>query len=214
MKKHLSLYVLLAALCFTLSPQKARAQVDEYLYVDGTATIYIKVTGTPEEFPDLWYSTDKTNWTQITGATNWNTPTNAKTYFKGNNPNGFNHSSTNFVSIAITGGNPALAGNVMSLLGDDFSTNKTIPCDYCFYGLFSPYPPTAFSTTFNGAAVSTSTSLSKAHTLVLPATNLTAYCYAYMFAGNAGLYTGPKLPAMVMQPWCYAHMFVCCMNNF
>ena len=215
MKKLLSLFVPLMALFLTLAPQTVRAQINEYLYVDGSATINIKVTGTVDEFPDLWYSTDKSNWTQITGATNWNTPTNAKTYFKGNNKSGFNHSSTNFVSIAITGGNPSLKGNVMSLIDDvNFATNNsTIPCDYCFYALFCPYPPTAFSTSYS-STLSTSTSLSKTHELVLPATTLTAYCYAYMFAGNSGLFTGPSLPAMVMQPWCYAHMFDNCMNSF
>ncbi|MBR1516359.1 MAG: InlB B-repeat-containing protein [Paludibacteraceae bacterium] len=216
MKKHLSLYVLLAALCFTLSPQKARAQVDEYLKVVGTTTFYIKVTGTVDEFPDLWYSYDKTSWTQITGATNWNTPSASSTvtYFKGHNPNGFNHSSTNFVSIAITGGNPTLAGNVMSLLGDDFSTNKTIPCDYCFYGLFTPYPPSSFSSSYSYSSTSTSTSLRNARDLVLPATNLKAYCYAYMFAQNTSLYSAPKLPATVMAPWCYARMFEYCTSLY
>ncbi len=204
----------LLAWLMTLAPHSAKAQVNEYLKVVGSATINIKVTGTVSEFPDLWYSTDRSNWTPITGATNWNTG-NVTTYFKGHNPGGFNHSSTNFVSIAITGGNPSLAGNVMSLIDDvNFATNySTIPCDYCFYALFSPVPPSSFNTSYSTSS-STSSSLQKAHELVLPATNLRAYCYAYMFAQNSGLFNAPALPATVMQPWCYAHMFEYCINNF
>ncbi|MBR1922908.1 MAG: InlB B-repeat-containing protein [Paludibacteraceae bacterium] len=217
MKKLFSFCLVIAAVLLTLSPQMARAQVNEYLSVKGSATIYIKVTGTiaAADFPDLWYSTDKSNWTQITGATNWNTG-NVTTYFKGNNPDGFNHSSSNYVSISITSGNPSLAGNIMSLIDDvNFATNNsTIPCDYCFYGLFCPSPPTSFTEGYSFASTGSTSSLYHAKDLVLPATNLKAYCYAYMFALQSSLYDAPALPATVMKPWCYAHMFDYCINNF
>ncbi|MBP5477078.1 MAG: InlB B-repeat-containing protein, partial [Paludibacteraceae bacterium] len=219
MKKHLSLLALCAAMLFAFAPQTARAQVNEYLKVVGNATVVVKQTGTVSEWPDLWYQIDEGNWVQVLEPCSLTVPTNSGSVphymrFKGNNPDGFNKSSSNFISFAITGGNPAVQGNVMSLIGgDNFSSLTTIPCDYCFYALFCPYPPASFSTSFS-SSLSTSTSLSKTHELVLPATTLTAYCYAYMFAGNSGLYTGPSLPATVMQPWCYAHMFDNCMNSF
>ncbi|MBR4547014.1 MAG: InlB B-repeat-containing protein, partial [Paludibacteraceae bacterium] len=210
------LLILLSFLTFTLP---STAQQNEYLKVVGNATVVVKQTGTVSEWPDLWYQIDEGSWVQVLEPCTLTVPTNSGSVphymrLKGNNPDGFNKSSSNFISFAITGGNPAVQGNVMSLIGgDNFSSLTTIPCDYCFYALFCPYPPTSFSTSFS-SSLSTSTSLSKAHELVLPATTLTAYCYAYMFAGNVGLYTGPSLPAMVMQPWCYAHMFDNCMNSF
>lgn len=199
------------------------AQVNEYLKVVGSATVVVKQTGTVSEMPDLWYSIDGGDWSKVTidqlpcslqvQGISYSHPQNGYVRFKGNNPGGFNHSSTNFISFAVTGGNPAVEGNVMSLLGEDFATNTTIPCDYCFYALFSPYPPTSFATSFSSSSTSASTSLARAHELVLPATELKPYCYAYMFAQNSGLYSAPALPATVMQPWCYAHMFEYCINN-
>lgn len=219
MKKRLSLLALFAAALFAFAPMTARAQLNEYLKVVGNATVVVKQTGTVSEWPDLYYQIDEGNWVQVLEPCTLTVPTNSGSVphymrLKGNNPDGFNKSSSNFISFAITGGNPAIQGNVMSLIDPvNFATATTIPCDYCFYALFCPYPPSAFSTSYS-STVSTSTSLSKTHELVLPATTLTAYCYAYMFAGNSGLYTGPSLPAMVMQPWCYAHMFDNCMNSF
>ena len=219
MKKLLSLFSLFLLLLLTFS-QTLSAQINEYLKVVGNATVVVKQTGTVSEWPDLWYQIDEGSWVQVLEPCTLTVPTNSGSVphymrLKGNNSDGFNKSSSNFISFAITGGNPAVQGNVMSLIGgDNFSSLTTIPCDYCFYALFCPYPPTAFSTSYSSTLSSTSTSLSKTHELVLPATTLTAYCYAYMFAGNSGLYTGPSLPATVMQPWCYAHMFDNCMNNF
>ncbi len=218
MKKSLPLFPFFLLLLLTFS-QTLSAQINEYLKVVGNATVVVKQTGTVSEWPDLYYQIDEGSWVQVLEPCTLTVPNNSGSVphymrLKGNNPDGFNKSSSNFISFAITGGNPAVQGNVMSLIGgDNFSSLNTIPCDYCFYALFCPYPPTAFSTSYS-STVSTSTSLSKAHELVLPATTLTAYCYAYMFAGNVSLFTGPSLPAMVMQPWCYAHMFDYCINNF
>ncbi len=212
------LYSLIAVLL--LFSQSVFSQVGEYLQVVGDMTINIKVTGSPD-FPDLEYSFDKVNWTPITGATSFNKSRGLNSnpvpvcYFRGNNPDGFNKSATDYVSITITGGNPSLAGNVMSLLSkDDFIDLTAIPCDYCFYGLFCPNPPATFTTSYSFASTGSSTSLYHAKDLVLPATELKAYCYAYMFALNSGLIDAPELPATVMKPWCYAHMFDYCINSF
>lgn len=222
MKKQLSLFGSLIALMM-LSAMPAAAQVDEYLMIEGSATVNIKMTGTVSDWPDLWYSIDRGDWVKVTDAdtridvpaVSYSHPDVGTVHFKGTNPAGFNRSSTDYLSIAITGGNPALKGNVMSLIGgDNFSSLTAIPCDYCFYGLFCPNPPSKFSTASTYHSTSSSTCLAHAKEMVLPATELKPYCYAYMFAYNTGLYDSPVLPATVMQPWCYAHMFEYCMNNF
>ena len=225
MKKHLSsLFVLLIALLAALAPQTAQAQVNEYLKVVGSATVVVRQTGTVTEMPDLWYSIDGADWIKVTldqlpctlnvQGISYSHPEVGYVRFKGNNPGGFNKNASAYITFAITGGNPSIEGNVMSLLGENFATNKTIPCDYCFYALFCPNPPTKFSTASTYHSTSSSTCLAHAKEMVLPATELKPYCYAYMFAYNTGLYDSPVLPATVMQPWCYAHMFEYCMNNF
>ena len=219
MKKLFSLFGSLIALMM-LSVMPAAAQTNDYLQVVGNMTVKVVITGSPD-MPDLWYSFDKSEWIQITEeitinkskSYNWD-PTPV-CYFKGNNPQGFNKSATDYVSFAVTGGNPSVEGNVMSLVGgDNFSSLTSIPCNYCFYALFCPNPPAKFSTTGTYHSTSSSTSLYHAKDMVLPATKLMPYCYAYMFAYNTGLYDSPVLPALEMQPYCYAHMFEYCMNNF
>ncbi len=222
MKKHLSLLSLVFAF-LTVLPQAAQAQVNEYTTIEGSATVYVQTTGTVSEFPDLWYSIDGGEWIKVTEGGiridvqgySYSHPLTGYVRFKGNNPTGFNHSSTDYVSIAVKGGNPTLKGNVMSLIGgDNFSSLTTIPCDYCFYALFCPNPPASFTERYDFASTGSCTNLYHAKDFVLPATELTAYCYAYMFALNSSLYDGPALPATVMKPWCYAHMFDYCINNF
>ena len=222
MKKNLLLFSLLSLLCLSL-PQFVSAQLNEYTTIEGSTTIYIQTTGTVSDFPDLWYSLDGGDWIQVTqGGTridvqgySYSHPLTGYVRFKGNNPTGFNHSSTDYVSIAVKGGNPALKGNVMSLIGgDNFSQLTTIPCDYCFYALFCPSGPTSFTTSISFASTGACSNLKNAKDFVLPATELKAYCYAYMFALNSGLADAPALPATVMKPWCYAHMFDYCINSF
>ena len=202
MKKLFSLFGSLIALTM-LSVMPAAAQTNDYLQIEGNMTVKVVITGSPD-MPDLWYSFDKSEWIQITEeitinkskSYNWD-PTPV-CYFKGNNPQGFNKSATDYVSITITGGNPDLKGNVMSLIGgDNFASLTSIPCDYCFYGLF----------------MSNTTCLHNAQELVLPATDLKAHCYECMFKSNKSLVTTPILPATKMAPWCYAHMFENCINS-
>ncbi len=222
MKKLFSLFSLIS-LVFLCLPKSLTAQVNEYTTIEGSSTIYIQTTGTVTDFPDLWYSLDGGDWIKITESGtridvqgySYSHPLTGYVRFKGNNPTGFNHSSTDYVSIAIKGGNPSLKGNVMSLIGgDNFSSLTSIPCDYCFYALFCPNPPSSFTSSVSFASTGSCTNLYHAKDLVLPATELKAYCYAYMFALNSGLFDAPELPATVMKPWCYAHMFDYCINNF
>ena len=48
--------------------------------------------------------------------------------------------------------------------------------------------------------------------LLLPATQLTSYCYAHLFDGCTNLTTAPALPANTLQDYCYQYMFNGCTN--
>lgn len=112
-------------------------------------------------------------------------------YIRGNNPNGFSFSQTNFSSFKIDG-IVICEGNVMHLL--DYTQDlDTIPNDYCFYRLFSG-----------------SYGLQQAPEL--PATTLTRYCYTSMFENCSALKTAPVLSATTMFQDCYKAMFDRCMN--
>ena len=54
------------------------------------------------------------------------------------------------------------------------------------------------------------TGLISAENLILPATTLANYCYAYMFQGCYSLVTAPELPATALAASCYLYMFKGC----
>ena len=88
-----------------------------------------------------------------------------------------------------------IEGNIMSLFyGDDADGEVSLSGKNCaFFDLFS------------------GTRVEKAHRLKLPATTLTEYCYANMFANCTNLIAIPDvLPATVMQLGCYFSMFRGC----
>ncbi len=86
-------------------------------------------------------------------------------------------------------------GNIMSLVNEEsFVTAKTLTSESAFRGLFGDY-----------------SALTDASGLKLPATTLSASCYAYMFRNCANLTTAPEiLPAMTLAQGCYGHMFEFC----
>ena len=86
-------------------------------------------------------------------------------------------------------------GNIMSLIsGDNFVDNKTLTQINTFYCLFS-----------------NNSKLLSAKYLILPATTLTNYCYAFMFYNCTRLTTAPKLlPATTLADYCYYSMFIDC----
>ena len=210
MKKLFYLFVPLLALLLTLVPMTVQAQVNEYFNIYNTDNSYsaikIRVKGNPGI--ELYYSTDKNTWTEITTSGSSTetvklTLSGAATtyYFKGNNSTPFHKDDNNYVHFSVyssQGGTAyirKLAGNIMSLVyGDDFQTEgDVIPCDYCFKNLFA------------GSAYKVDASA-----LSLPATTLTTGCYYGMFesSGSYWYLTGfPKLPAQNLKPYCYARMF-------
>jgi len=93
-------------------------------------------------------------------------------------------------------GNFKVYGNSMSLIyGDNFANQTSFPAN--------------ISNNFEGLFI-LSTYLTDASNLILPATTLTDYCYAYMFMGCTALTNAPALPATILANYCYNGMFMDC----
>ena len=144
------------------------------------------------------WSTDKTNWTSVTshysspGRTITTLNTGDKIYLKGTNTQLSKGSA--YCKFNSTG-NYNVYGNIMSLLyGDNFIGQTTLPsATYNFYSIFR------------------SSKVVDASNLILPATTLTDYCYAYMFMGCTALTSAPlTLPATTLADRCYESMFDGC----
>lgn len=84
-------------------------------------------------------------------------------------------------------------GNVMSLIyGDNFANQTSIQFVSPFRALFK------------------NTKLLSCENLVLPATTLSAGCYAEMFQGCTSITKAPELPALTLTQSCYPSMFDGC----
>ncbi len=135
----------------------------------------------------------------------------------GNNPEGFSKGENEFSQFIMTGSIVA-KGNVMSLIE---STNKCdkIPCDYCFYRLFSDCdaliqaPELPASVLTDGCYMemfSRCTMMKEAPKL--PALSLPEHCYFSMFSYCTNLTQAPELPATSLNIACYSDMFFNCTN--
>ena len=128
--------------------------------------------------PDMKYSLDGINWTSW-DYTQISIPNGHWIYMKGNNPDGFNQSNTNYRYFGM-GGRIKASGSIMSLIDDGDGTLLTIPKTnyYCFTYLFSGCD--ALLTVPE-----------------LPATKLYVRCYNLMFRNCTRLTTIPYdlLPA-------------------
>ncbi|MBQ6280101.1 MAG: leucine-rich repeat protein [Mycoplasma sp.] len=144
---------------------------------------------------DLQYSKDKTNWSSYSNEISINQ--GQTLYLKGNNPDGWSQSRTVYSYLSIIG-SVSINGNVMGLLDNGAKPGEegditTIPCDYCFIGLFE-----------------NSTGIESVSEDFLPATTLAYGCYVGMFDGCTSLTAGPELPATTLTNGCYAYMFSSC----
>ena len=94
--------------------------------------------------------------------------------------------------------NISLAGNIMSLVyGHNFREQYSLKgYDYIFYGF-------AGSELYGPAVKSI-------ENLILPAIELSEYCYSYMFNGNVNIKKAPELPATILAEGCYMGMFSSC----
>ena len=147
--------------------------------------------------PDLQYSTDGIYWTICSESKQINISQGERLYLRGNNPTGWSHSDWNFSFLRITG-DVSVSGNVMALLDNGAAPGEqgditNIPCEYCFYSLFDG-----------------STGITSISEDFLPATNLTNYCYSFMFQYCSSLVKAPNLPATTLADGCYAWMFPYC----
>lgn len=119
----------------------------------------------------------------------------------GVNSNLSNPSSINALSVRVDK-KSYVYGNVMSMVNDagDFATDVTL-ADYAMPGLFS-----------GNYSASNHIDFLADKPLMLPATNISKYCYNGMFAHCKELSTLPSgfLPATVMQEGCYRFMFDQC----
>ena len=88
-------------------------------------------------------------------------------------------------------------GNVMSLIHPvDYATNTNLSSfDNAFRGLFQ-----------NNTFVRSH----EIKELILPATELSDFCYSRMFSGCTSLSKAPELPATSLAPFCYLEMFRDC----
>ena len=168
-------------------------------------------------YPELYYSTDKANWTIWDYGDYALTITRDRpVYIRGNNPGGFSKNNGRYSRFSSTGDGFSVSGDIMSLI--DYEHELTaIPSIYCFRSLFEgctglvsvpELPATTltegcYSRMFYGC-----TRLTKAPDL--PATALAKNCYSYMFSGCSGLTEAPALPATELAEYCYQNMFSDC----
>ena len=149
------------------------------------------IVHTGDNNPDVQYSLDDgATWTVLAGG---DTVTLAhkgdKALLRGDNPEGFSKSRSQYSTFKMTG-KVAASGSVMSLI-DGTGLSTEIPNGYCFCRLFR-----------------NCTSLTQAPEL--PATSLTIYCYDAMFLGCTNLKQVPTLPATTLANFCYDGMFAGC----
>lgn len=157
------------------------------------SSIEVITTGTISV--DLQYSFDGIKWEVYTSYTRTlNVERGQTVLFKGNNPTGFNTSSTNYIRFNLVG-NISVSGNVMGLIDNGSGTTTTIPNDSCFIRLFYG-----------------STGITSVSANFLPATTLTPNCYSLMFGTCSNLTTPPNLPATTLTQSCYFGMFYQCSN--
>ena len=107
-------------------------------------------------------------------------------------------SSSTLYCTKITGSGEGFTckvyGNIMSLVDEEgFATATTLSDSYTFKYLFA-----------------TNTTLTDASGLLLPATQLAAYCYQQMFQSCTALTAAPELPATELASYCYNQMFRNC----
>ncbi|MBP5482599.1 MAG: leucine-rich repeat protein [Paludibacteraceae bacterium] len=138
-----------------------------------------------------------------------------KALLRGNNPEGFSRSRTQYSTFEMTG-KVSASGSVMSLI-DGVGKTLVVPASFCFHSLFEgctsltqapELPATTLTENCYRAIFSGCTSLTQAP--ALPATTLAYSCYESMFSGCTSLTQAPKLPATTLAEACYFGMFSSC----
>lgn len=204
---------------YNLKPEEIPSLEETLLTFVITSVGYIKWVASDESFTKtIEYTKDNgVTWNSITSSTegvSFRVNAGDVVQFRGNNAS-YSQSITQYNSFDSSTCKFYVRGNVMSLVDSvNYATATTFSDDYVFYSLFE-----------------NCTGLTDISELVLPATSLTDYCYAYMFYGCTSLcksmtlgniedlyYTVPtantvslpSLPATTLAASCYNSMFAGC----
>ena len=154
----------------------------------------------------IQWSVDKETWTDASSTADGTVMAtiNAgdKIYFKGENDSYAQYTGPGICGNCFVSDKEFnVSGNIMSLVyGDDFLTHEITLSDYAFGPLFSKY----------GSYPNPDNNVVDASNLILPATTLSKYCYAFMFWECMKLNAAPvELPATTLASYCYYCMFGC-----
>lgn len=179
--------------------QEAHDYKNDYLTFNITSPGVIKWTALNNDLRrTIEYKKNDDGWVSIyssTAGTSINVTTGDVLQFKGDNASYGSVSPRRYNSFYGSTATFTAEGNVMSLIDSTwFATANTISENGALRCLFN-----------------SCTGLTDASGLVLPATNITQYCYAEMFYRCFNLTAPPKiLPAMTLADYCYQSMFDMC----
>ena len=192
------------------------------------------------EHPNLQISYDNITWRDVTeeewyaynssGNYIFNLEPDSTIYFKGDNPDGFNHGIDEICDyvrfvFSSNSGSIKVSGNIMSLINSTKYTDFQDKHAYSFFRLFSA----SENDTIKNTAIVDAKDLILANNTAescymcmfdsqynlteapeLPATILAENCYKNIFKYCASLTSTPELPATTLAPYCYASMFEGC----
>ena len=155
------------------------------MYFEAVEATTYTFTKNSDTTGDLYYSTDKINWTQFSsGIATESFSIGSKVYIKGDiSASVFNGSGPGYFSST---GKFNAGGNIMSMF--NFGELKKYACTRLF----------------------SSCSIVDASDLELPAMTLANNCYESMFYDCANLIAAPALPATELAYGCYYAMFDAC----
>lgn len=171
---------------------------NEYLTftaLEAPLTVRLQKNGSPSTI-SLQYSTDGSDWIDYTVDDNITVNNvNDKVMFKAKTTNTAFSSNSNSLYKFYLNAACKVSGNIMSLLDANCECTTLFDAGQAFRNLFEG-----------------ETNLVDASELMLPATILTSYCYAYMFYHCTSLSAPPReLPATTPSNNCYQSMFEQCM---
>ena len=208
MKKFLSIILALSMLaCMIPAGTFTAFAKDEpnYFYVENTDTSKTNIQWKKEGdlTVNMWYSPDKTNWTEVTFDADILIPAGDVVYFKGNReePERVYLKSTRVClknDNALQTTSIEIGGDITTLLNTESEEDND-----CGGVLdLTPYGTEVFKEFCYSL-----TSLKNAEKLVLPSTVLTNSCYWSMFEKCQAMTKGPELPAIKLASNCYTQMF-------
>ncbi|MBQ6379075.1 MAG: leucine-rich repeat protein, partial [Prevotella sp.] len=158
----------------------------------------------PSVMNAIEYQKNGGEWTAYTWGDAIPVAVGDKVAFRGDNVKYYGNGNPSYNSHIASTADVYVYGNMMSLIhASDFATNYEMTGDWNFADLFklpteNPWDPPVTVTTIKSHP---------SNDIVLPATTLTNYCYAGLFAGCKFITRAPELPATTMAVGCYVEMF-------